>query len=187
MESDKNVSTLSDNNSNSNMSRAMLWHVRLGHPSVEYLRKFQLAFPEEKELKGVKFDQTLDECEICKISKFNKLPFSGIKTRANQPLQIIHTDVMGKISPPTYPKQYKWISVFIDDYSRVAMAYPMRTKDESGKCLELFVRSARNLLGHDAKVCYLRSDQGKEVIGGYTIEVLNKLEAELQLACSDTP
>lgn len=63
----------------------------------------------------------------------------------------------------------------------------MKNKCEIGHCLEMFVRSARNLLGYDAKVCYLRSDQGKEYVGGYTIEVLNKLGAELQLSPPDTP
>lgn len=67
------------------------------------------------------------------------------------------------------------------------MSYAMKTKDETGYCLESFVRSARNILGYDAKVCFLRTDKGTEFTGGYTLQVLEKLGAELRPACPDTP
>lgn len=159
----------------------------MGHASVTYLKALQKQMPENKDLQAAVFDQTILDCEVCMIAKFNKLPFQTTRRRATQPLQIIHSDTMGKISPATYPKGYKYISVFIDDFSRLAMAYPMKMKDETGFCFETFVRSARNLLGYDAKICYLRSDQGTEFTGGYTIDVLKRFGAELLPSCPDTP
>lgn len=88
---------------------------------------------------------------------------------------------------PTHPAGYQYISVFVDDYSRLTLAYPMKTKDQTGYCLERFLKSTRNLLGKNEKVCYLRSDQGIEYMGGRTNEVLMKEGIEYQTTCPDTP
>ena len=113
------------------------------------------------------------------ISKINRLCFKQTRLRATEPLQIVHSDTMGMISPVTYPKKYKYISVFIDDYSRLAMAYHMNTKGETAFYFDSFVKSGRNLLGNGAKVCYLRSDQGSEYTDGKMSKVLSKLGTEL--------
>ena len=180
---------LSDKSNKSQINnRTMLWHVRMGHlGSIQYLKELQKKLPEIKTLKSTVFDDSIKNCEVCMISKIKSLPFKTVRQRATKPLQIIHSDVMGMINPATYPKGYKYISVFIDGFSRLAMAYPIKTKDETGYCMESFVKNARNLLEKDAKVCYLQSDQGTEFTSGYTTEVLKRLGAELQLACPDTP
>lgn len=67
------------------------------------------------------------------------------------------------------------------------MAYAMQTKNETGIYLENFIRSARNLLGYDAKVCYLQSDNGTEFTGGYTSEFLKREGIEERTSPPDTP
>uniref|UniRef100_A0ABD2XKV9 Retrovirus-related Pol polyprotein from transposon TNT 1-94 n=1 Tax=Trichogramma kaykai TaxID=54128 RepID=A0ABD2XKV9_9HYME len=130
-------------------NKALMWHVRLGHSSVKYLKEFQ-------------------------------------RKRASRPLEVLHADLMGPISPTSHPKKYRFISVFVDDFSRVAIAYPMKNKTDTGECLSAFIVSTRNLLGRDEKFCYLRCDQGTEFKGSKTVTVLEKFGAELQLASPDT-
>ena len=99
--------------------------------SVSYLKELQKKMPEIKELKKVIFDDSIQNCEICMIFKIKTLPFKTTRQRATKSMQIIHADVMGMIRQATYPKGYKYISVFIDDLSWLAMAYAMKTEDET--------------------------------------------------------
>ena len=48
------------------ISEGMLWHIRLGHASLEYLKQLQKS---EERLEKVKFDRDISECEICILAK----------------------------------------------------------------------------------------------------------------------
>ncbi|XP_044588807.1 uncharacterized protein LOC123267988 [Cotesia glomerata] len=133
----------------SKINEAMLWHVRLGHASLNYLKKLQKVY---SKLEKVRFDDSILDCEICIMSKMQKLPFKEVRRRASRPLQIIHTDTMGPIKQTSHPGHKRFINVYIDDYYRLARAYPVKTKDESGETLEKFLISTRNLVGKDEKV-----------------------------------
>ena len=73
--------------SNAIKDEGMLWHIRLGHASLNYLKKLQTK---EKILEKVKFNETIKECETCILSKMEKLPFLTTRKRAFRPLQLIH-------------------------------------------------------------------------------------------------
>ena len=92
----------------------MLWHVRLGHASLGYLKQLQKR---EKRLENVKFDESILECELCIKAKMEKLPFKEIRQRVQRPFQVVHTDIMGPIKPASYPGQNRFIIIFIDDFT----------------------------------------------------------------------
>ena len=114
----------------------MLWHLRLGHSSHSYLKKLQRTI---KSLDNVKFDDSILECEVCIMAKMEKLPFKETKKRAERPLQVIHTDTIGPIKPDSYPGFKTFIVVFVDDYSRFAKAYSVRSKNETGDVFGKYV------------------------------------------------
>ncbi|XP_045474683.1 uncharacterized protein LOC123680695 isoform X2 [Harmonia axyridis] len=179
------VSPLDNNSYNSGkINEAMLWHCRLGHASLNYLKKMQKL---NDKLKKVIFDESILECEVCIMSKMEKLPFKETRMRAERQLQLIHTDTMGPIKPPSHPGQKRYINVYIDDYSRLAKAYSLKTKDESAEALEKFLISTRNFLGKNEKVCYIRSDQGTEFTGKKFLEVLSRENIENEFAAPYTP
>ena len=78
------------------LDEGMLWHYRLGHPSYEYLKHLQKTI---KEIEKVKFDISIRDCEICILSKMEKVPFKNERIRAINALQIVHADIMGPIKP----------------------------------------------------------------------------------------
>ena len=73
----ESVELLRDELKNSKVeNQAMLWHMRMGHASIAYLKALQKFYPNNKELRTVNFKESVLECcEICQIAKFNKLPF----------------------------------------------------------------------------------------------------------------
>ncbi len=92
----------------------MLWHLRLGHASFNYLKKLQ-------KIENVKFDEnSILECEVCIMAKMNILSFKQTRRRATRPLELIHSDTMGAIKPISWPGRKRYILTLIDDYSRLA-------------------------------------------------------------------
>ena len=68
--------------------------MRLGHPSLEYMRKMQKY--KKKRKKNVKLDKDILDCETCVLANMEKLPFQNNRT-SDKPLHTIHTDTMGPI------------------------------------------------------------------------------------------
>lgn len=105
-----------------------------------------------------------------------------MRQRASRLLEIIDTDAIGPTSPPSYPKEYRFVGIFIDDFSRLAMSYSMKIKNEVRQCLETFAKMTRKVLDRDEKVYHMRCDQAEEYMGGYTRDVLEHWGAKLQPA-----
>ena len=179
---DQNLRTKEDNIIK--LDDGMLWHIKLGHASLGYLKQIQKV---EEKLKGIKFGKSILDCEVCILAKMERMPFSDNRTRASRPLEIIHTDTMGPIKPASFPGGNRFIVVFLDDHTRFAKAYSVKHKNEAGECLDRFLTTTRNLLGKDEKVCYIRADNGTEFTGGKFLEVMKREKIEFNAAPPHTP
>ena len=162
----------------------MLWHMRLGHPNLQYLKYLKVS---NECLKDITFNENILDCEICKFAKMEKLPFKETRTLADRPLHTIHTDIMGKFNVASFPGSFQYIIAFVDDFSRFAKIYSIKNKSEASKSLEHFIRTTRNLVGKNVKVCYLRTDNAKEFTGGEFTEIMEKEQIYGDYAPSYTP
>lgn len=122
------------------ISEGMLWHKRLGHASLGYLKQLQKM---DESLKNINFDKSILDCQSCILAKMKNLPYNEVRTRAEKSLQRSHTDLMGPIKPASYPGGARFIISFVDDYSRFAKLYCIRSKSEAGLCLEKFLQTSR--------------------------------------------
>ncbi|KAL7301767.1 hypothetical protein TKK_0005760 [Trichogramma kaykai] len=60
-------------------------------------------------------------------------------------------------------------------------------KSESGDCLEKYLRETRKLRGKNEKVCFIRSDNGTEFIGGKFAEIVDCEKATFDFALPFAP
>lgn len=104
-----------------------IWHNRLGHLSHDNIKKL------ENIVKGLNVDKVNvknDPCKICMESKICRLPFSKKTGRVTKrPLELIHTDVCGPISPETVDG-FRYFLTFLDDYTHFTIVYLLKHKSE---------------------------------------------------------
>ena len=143
-------------------------HERYGHISYDTLSTLP-QFPKiPKELRP--------RCEPCEKGKATKPPArdqdkKGRKIRTKQPLERLHADLVGPITPVTPRTQYKYLLVVVDDYSRYTVTKAIKTKDTARNALMEIIMALETATSR--KVKGIQADWGGEFRN-------NELEAELR-------
>jgi len=104
----------------------MLWHRRLGHFYHDNLNKYL-------KLHNVKLTKCLD----CKIAKFTRNPHNNETPKATQPLEVIHSDIIGQIKASITGKKY--ILTFVDEYTRKSWIFLMENCKDTSKIIINFL------------------------------------------------
>jgi len=139
-----------------------LWHARLGH------------FNNNKDIKKFVLNHTCirnkKDSTQCKISKMRRKPFYAIENSTTQPLQLVHSNVVGKLK--TSYNDFNYYVTFMDDYSRRCWIYLIKNKSDVYNAFIKFHKLMNNTTIFTIKT--LKTDNGIE----YTNENFNKYLSE---------
>lgn len=133
---------------------ANLWHRRLGHlhPNgvINFLKATDQKHPRLSDFTG---------CSDCYEGKSSQTPSTSSFHRSPHVLDLVHSDLLGHISPPTKGAK-KYILSFIDDHTRHNHIYLLASKDETAKCFAHYKALVERQTGKSIKK--LKTDRGGE-------------------------
>jgi transposase InsO family protein len=159
------------------------WHTRFNHSHYGAIQKLEKsdAVLDFKLLPGPPAPSI---CEECVEGKQHRAPHTQPATRTTEPLERIHSDVHGQLPVMTRHGYHYWV-VFVDDYSRLAAAYFLKTKDETFEAFKRFKAWAENKLNRKIKA--LRDDKGGEYMSAEFNNFCETQGIECEHTIRDTP
>ncbi|CAI5468144.1 unnamed protein product [Closterium sp. Yama58-4] len=149
----------------------VLWHHRLGHPSVQRLRamhKRDLVAGLPRVLPPLP-PSPAPPCLPCVEGRQRAAPHSSSFPPTTAPLQTLHMDVWGP-ARVRGQGQERYFLIVVDDFSRYTTVFPLRTKGDVPDVLIPWIRRSRLQLSErfrsDFPVLRLHSDRGGEFSSG---------------------
>lgn len=134
-----------------------LWHERFGHLNYESIKKLQ----GQVDGMNMKMESSPGICDTCIEGKQSKLPHNQPRICAKRPLQLVHSDLFGPITPTSYDDK-KYVLTIIDDYTHFNAAYTMESKSEVFKYLKIY--EAMVTAHFNLKISRFRCDNGREYL-----------------------
>ena len=108
-----------------------LWHLRLGHVSVQKLRSLiSSGF-----LGQIKHDSV--DCVSCQLAKQPTLSFNNSDSFPHTSFDLIHSDICVP-SPTATVGGSKYFIIFVDDFSRCTWIYLMHNRSELAQIYRTF-------------------------------------------------
>ena len=161
---------------------AQLWHRRYGHLSHKGLQ----TLVHNNMVHGLPQLQASNAtCTDCISGKHHRDAIPKEATwRAAQPLELVHADICGPISP-TSNSGKRYVLCFIDDFTRKAWAYLLTEKREAFMCFKQFQKLVEKEKGLAVKC--LRTDRGGEFTSHEFNEYCSNIGMRRQLTAAYTP
>ncbi|CAI7811666.1 unnamed protein product, partial [Closterium sp. NIES-53] len=147
--------------------KTLLWHHRLGHPSLPRLRGMAsraLVSGLPRSLPPLP-PGPAPTCVPFVEGRRRAAPHSSSFPPTEAPLQTLHMDVWGPARVRGQGHE-RYFLLVVDDYSRYTTVFPLRSKGEVTEVLIDWIRGARLQLsesfGSDLPILRLHSDRGRE-------------------------
>ncbi|KAK6791377.1 hypothetical protein RDI58_010458 [Solanum bulbocastanum] len=128
----------------------LLWHQRLGCPSLQAMHKLGLIY---------KRSSKVPDYPIFPLAKQSILVFLHNISRSVKPLEMIHLDVWGPYRTPTHDRKHLFLTI-VDDYTRYTWVYMLHMKSEVITVLNSFLCLIKTRFNAVLKTA--RSDNGTE-------------------------
>ncbi|CAI7795477.1 unnamed protein product, partial [Closterium sp. NIES-53] len=149
------------------VQQTLLWHHRLGHPSLPRLRGMHSCLL----VSGLTMSlpplppSPAPPCLPCVEGWQRAAPHSSSFPPTTPPLQILHMDVWGPARVSGQGRE-RYFLLVVDDYTRYTTVFPLRSKGEVSYVLIPWIRTVclqlRERFGQDLPVMRLHSDRGGE-------------------------
>lgn len=151
-------------------------HCRLGHPSLQNLKKL---CPEFSYLPSL-------QCESCQFAKHQRIHLSPrvSNKRASSPFELVHSDVWGPC-PVTSKLGFKYFVTFVDDYSRTTWIYFMKNRSEVFTHFCSLYAEIKTQF--QVSIQTLRSDNAKEYLSQTFQSYMLQNGILHESSCVDTP
>ncbi|CAI7846639.1 unnamed protein product [Closterium sp. NIES-54] len=147
--------------------QTLLWHHRLGHPSLPRLRGMHsrlLVSGLHRSLPPLP-PSPAPPCLPCVEGRQRAAPLSSSFPPTSPPLQTLHMDVWGPARVSGQGRE-RYFLLVVDDYTQYTTVFPLRSKGEVSAVLIPWIRTVRLQLrerfGQDLPVLRLHSDRGGE-------------------------
>jgi transposase InsO family protein len=146
---------------------ARLWHRRMGHLSIDYLKKLQ------KNADGIEFNDSFGlDCEDCLLANQTRFPRKGVtSSQSTRPNELIHSDLSGPIDETVSINGKKYIMTITDDFTRRVTLYFLAQKSEASISMQHYINAA----ALDGKpVTAVRVDNGGEYKGSELVQFVKE-------------
>ena len=85
----------------------------------------------------------VNNCDSCSIVKSHKLPFTLSEKSTTAPFQLIHSDLWGPTTVPSFVG-FRYYICFVDDFTKYTWLYPLKHKSQDTPPLSLLKKWSKH-------------------------------------------